>query len=721
MKLQLLIDIHRTKMALPTKEEISVAIESEYSLRAIELSGYEPVPGIIGPESYSGGFCVVFPFVKGRQRKAVRVWHQEIDKIKERYRLLSQDFKRLKNNALLSFEYVEKGLNVKGQLLDITIMDWVEGYPLKNYILDIVHDTRSKKEKSQAILELAGKLRDAFENMHKLGLSHGDLQHDNIIITGDGAPRFIDYDCFYSPSMGSRFHQTTAGYHGYQHPSRFKRSYISNEKSDYFSELVIYTCLIAIAEEPSLVDRYNISESEWMLFSGEDLNNFLDSKVYKDLSKLSEDVQKCLTIISNYLSKDDINDLEPFVNFLDESVLKEKTKQAFLRAQEVGTRKAYQDFVDSCSVFSYASYYRNKARKRLSEIDEDVLWKSATRANTPSSYREYISKTILKLHVSEAKEKHEELLWAMAQSHNDEHSYKNYLLSSYLHKYSLEAERRLDDVLWNLAVSKNTLEAYREYKSKSKSPRKELNKKLAEFNEQYWNEAQRKDTIAAYDNFLSNFYLGTNASAARARREQLRKEEADHTLWRSILASDTIEGYKKYIATSVLQLHRKDAEDRINKLDNKEWEEVCRVNSIGKFNDYLRKFPSGLHVVEAKDKIRRLEAKESFKTGAKILLAILVVLSIVIIGIESNGGQTKENKSDKVEQPVRKPVPENIPQSNLSQIANALEKKLNAMETAKKVGDSINPTMLKEAEDLLKKLTSHSNYNKYKQRLNALK
>ena len=268
---------------------------------------------------------------------------------------------------------------------------------------------------------------------------------------------------------------------------------------------------------------------------------------------------------------------------------------------------------------------------------------------------------------------------------------------------------------------KNTLEAFREYKSKSKSPRKELNKKLAEFNEQYWNEAQRKDTIAAYDNFLSNFYLGTNASAARARREQLRKEEADHTLWRSILASDTIEGYKRYIATSVLQLHRKDAEDRINKLDNKEWEEVCRVNSIGKYNDYLRKFPSGLHVVEAKDKIRRLEAKESFKTGAKILLAILVVLSIVIIGIESNGGQTKENKSDKVEQPVRKPVPENIPQSNLSQIANALEKKLNAMETAKKVGDSINPTMLKEAEDLLKKLTSHSNYNKYKQRLNALK
>ena len=223
-------------MVLPTKEEISVAIESGRSLHAIELSGYEPVPGIIGPESYSGGFCVVFPFVKGRQRKAVRVWHQEIDKIKERYRLLSQDFKRLKNNALLSFEYVEKGLNVKGQLLDITIMDWVEGYPLKNYILDIVHDTRSKKEKSQAILELAGKLRDAFENMHKLGLSHGDLQHDNIIITGDGAPRFIDYDCFYSPSMGSRFHQTTAGYHGYQHPSRFKRSYISNEKSEQFSQ-----------------------------------------------------------------------------------------------------------------------------------------------------------------------------------------------------------------------------------------------------------------------------------------------------------------------------------------------------------------------------------------------------------------------------------------------------------------------------------------------------
>ena len=113
MKFLPLIDIHRTKMALPTKEEISVAIESGGSLRAIELTGYEPVPGIIGPESYSGGFCVVFPFVKGNHRKAVRVWHQEIDKIKERYKILAQDFKRFKSTNLLQFEYIENGLNVK--------------------------------------------------------------------------------------------------------------------------------------------------------------------------------------------------------------------------------------------------------------------------------------------------------------------------------------------------------------------------------------------------------------------------------------------------------------------------------------------------------------------------------------------------------------------------------------------------------------------------------
>ena len=718
MKQLPLIDIHRTKMALPTKEEISVAIESGHSLYARELSGYEPVPGIIGPESYSGGFCVVFPFVKGNQRKAVRVWHQEIYNIKERYRILAHDFKRLKNKNLLSFEYIENGLNVNGQLLDITVMEWASGQSLKNYILDAVQGTGSKKDITNTILTLAGKLRGAFENMHKQGLSHGDLQHDNIIISADGTPKFIDYDCFYTPSMGNRFTQTTAGYHGYQHPSRFTKSYVSNEKSDYFSELIIYTCLIAIAENPSLVERYNIRESEWMLFGGEDFNDFINSAIYKDLVNLSEEVQKCLSILSDYLSKSDINVLEPFTNFLDEAVQKEKTKQDFLKAQEIGTRQAYQNFLESCPVYSYATYYRNKARKHLCEIEEELSWSLAKGTNTTASYRDYISNSTLKLHISEAKERHEELLWAMAKFRNDEYSYKSYITSTYLNKYLSEAKIRIEEVLWQNALSENTLQAFRKYNSKSKSPRNELSQKLAEFNEQYWEEAQRKDTIAAYDDFLSEFSDGDNANAARARREQLRQEEADHSLWRTALTNNTIVGYKKYIAKSILKLHNEEAEDRINGFDNTEWKEACRIDSIYNYNGYLQKFPSGIHVGEARDKINKIEAKQSFKAASKYLLGAIFIIAIIVVVSYSLSIDDKRPKSTRssgsynaVEQTY-----------NNSTIAEELEKKLTGMEVAKKMGDAINPTTLREAEKLLNNLpSSHSNYYKYKQRLSDLK
>lgn len=99
-------------MALPTKEDISLAIERPGAIKATELEGYSPVSGIIGPESYSGGFCIVFPFVKGRDKKAVRIWHQEIDNIQERYKLLSKDTKHCHIKSLIGIEYVEAGLQL---------------------------------------------------------------------------------------------------------------------------------------------------------------------------------------------------------------------------------------------------------------------------------------------------------------------------------------------------------------------------------------------------------------------------------------------------------------------------------------------------------------------------------------------------------------------------------------------------------------------------------
>lgn len=304
-------------MALPTKEDISLAIERPGAIKATELEGYSPVSGIIGPESYSGGFCIVFPFTKGRDKKAVRIWHQEIGNIQERYKLLSNDIKHCHVKSLIGIEYVEAGLTVEASDIDLTVMEWIEGKSLKDYISSIFTSNSSDTDKKRDIKSLADELECVFKEMHTKGFSHGDLQHENIIITNNGNPLFIDYDCFYTPSMGTSFEQTTSGYNGYQHPSRFTRQYVSNKKTDYFSELILALSIRAIANDFSL----------WRITEGLDYSLLLTPEDFKDLQASSTcqkiraagDV-KCnqlLDILDDYLKKDSIDELEPYDVLLD--------------------------------------------------------------------------------------------------------------------------------------------------------------------------------------------------------------------------------------------------------------------------------------------------------------------------------------------------------------------------------------------------------------------
>ncbi len=304
-------------MSLPTKEDISVAIESSGAIKASELEGYSPVPGIIGPESYSGGFCIVFPFVKGRDKKAVRIWHQEIDNIQERYKLLSKDTKHCHVKSIIGIEYVEGGMTVDGTDIDLTLMDWIEGKPLKDYISSILSSNKSEQDQKKAIRALADDLEEIFKKMHVRKFSHGDLQHDNIIITNNGSPRFIDYDSFYTPSMGMSFYQTTSGYNGYQHPSRFSRQYLSNEKADFFSELILALSLRAISNDFTLWDITEDLDYS-LILTPEDFYDLQASKTCQRIRAIGD--VKCnqlLDILADYLKKDSIDDLESFDVLLD--------------------------------------------------------------------------------------------------------------------------------------------------------------------------------------------------------------------------------------------------------------------------------------------------------------------------------------------------------------------------------------------------------------------
>ena len=151
-----------------------------------------------------------------------------------------------------------------------------------------------------------------FKEMHSLHFAHGDLQHDNIIISPSGDIRLIDYDNFYTPSLGTSMRQTTTGYSGYQHPIRLLLSKVnSSEKDDYFAELVIYLSIKAIAEDLTL---WNIAKDDdyAILLTNEDYKDIHNSATYAKIKQIGGELEFPCMILEEYLSKTSISDLEPF-------------------------------------------------------------------------------------------------------------------------------------------------------------------------------------------------------------------------------------------------------------------------------------------------------------------------------------------------------------------------------------------------------------------------
>lgn len=147
-------------------------------------------------------------------------------------------------------------------------------------------------------------------NLHEKRIAHGDLQHGNILVDEKGNIYLIDYDSMFVPSL-EKERDIIKGKPDYQHPNRSRNEY-ANCKLDYFSELVIYISLLAISEEPTLADKYDIENAERLLFQKDDFSDIRNSNIYKDINNLSQQLRELSGILVWYLEQDNILDLAPF-------------------------------------------------------------------------------------------------------------------------------------------------------------------------------------------------------------------------------------------------------------------------------------------------------------------------------------------------------------------------------------------------------------------------
>lgn len=289
------------------KDDIDIAVKnSDIFLKIPELKGAKPILSNDGKLiKYVGGFNAVYKLQHNGRIWALRIWHIDVDEqmYKARYKKISRYIEQIKLPYFAGFIYDEDGIVIKGIKVDTIRMEWLAGKRLYEYIGDNLH--------SKANLEnLAEKFLTMCKDLHNAKISHGDLQHGNILIDKSGQIRLIDYDSVCTPDLEGE-EELVTGLKGYQHPSRFRNKKLSL-KSDYFSELVIYLSILAISEAPHLWTKYDIQKTEHLLFSETDFENPQQSRIFAELNQLSAKVKDLTKIIKEYLRENDFRKLKPF-------------------------------------------------------------------------------------------------------------------------------------------------------------------------------------------------------------------------------------------------------------------------------------------------------------------------------------------------------------------------------------------------------------------------
>lgn len=303
-------------MALPTKDQISNSLESGGNILDPKLSGYNTIDGVIGPECYSGGFCLVYPVSNGISKYAFRVWHTEIEGIKDRLKKISVFLAAHPLPYFVEFEYVDNALHVQtedglDQNIDAVRMEWVQGKNLVSYIDSVIsNNTKADYDKRSCLLDLASKFRQMVKELHHAGIAHGDLQHGNIIIAPDGNIKLVDYDSVYVPTFTNE-KQVTSGMAAYQHPCRKNHIFVASSSDDNFSEQIIYLSLLCFAEDLSLWEPIEERDEYSLLFTESDMDSIKSSPIYNRICKLGNpEIQQLLNELCQNLSYSDTSKIK---------------------------------------------------------------------------------------------------------------------------------------------------------------------------------------------------------------------------------------------------------------------------------------------------------------------------------------------------------------------------------------------------------------------------
>lgn len=236
----------------------------------------------------AGSFAAVCRMNSSKGSWAVRCFLRDVEDLQRRYGLISEYLqgKYRSNTALLDFKYSHKGVLLAGEWRPIVIMDWVDGSNLDYAVGSMIFQEQSLEGLLESWISLDSELVE-------LGVSHGDLQHGNVMIGREGL-RLVDYDGMCVPAIeGERSNES--GHRNYRNPRTSVA--VLDDQSDRFSSLLIYTALYAVHLDNSLWNRFQMDNA--ILFREEDLSDPIQSELFNELK--SSDDRKLRSLIDMVL------------------------------------------------------------------------------------------------------------------------------------------------------------------------------------------------------------------------------------------------------------------------------------------------------------------------------------------------------------------------------------------------------------------------------------
>lgn len=298
-------------MIFPSRNDVVNAIQNPTLLKVATLKNGSLLRGknnrlII----YSGGFTSVFPYLINNTKKAIRCWVADPGNIADNLTKIQSYFNSTKLPYFTDFEYIKDAIVINGIHYPIMTMTWVEGETLKNFI-------KNNLQESTKLKLLAENFKDMCKDLHFHNISHGDLQHGNILITPNLELKLVDYDGVYVPGLENK-EDSIKGLMGYQHPSRWTLDKL-NPKVDYFSELVIYISIKALSVAPNLWHELKMEYTDTLIFNEEDIQHKGNTKIFGILKGLSSEMNKLVEQMIEYLYKTNIDELKPIEDIFDET------------------------------------------------------------------------------------------------------------------------------------------------------------------------------------------------------------------------------------------------------------------------------------------------------------------------------------------------------------------------------------------------------------------